>query len=154
MNDIKVIYWEGNDNKDVPFTSLYYAEWKRDGRSEWAYADDARFNYGEDTDADAIESPMGSWQVRTIPDDVRETIAIIVAPSLADKLGKLEDDRANWQSRALIAESAQQRAHIAMTALTNMQGQLLELMTDARNGDFGPAIAAVARAHSAESAAP
>ncbi len=149
MSDIKIMYWEGDDSHMMkkPFTRLTYAEWLQDGVSDAGYGTDADNAYRNNPDDHAL-----------IPDDVREHIALIVAPSLDDKLGKLEDERAGWQSRALIAESsarsAQQRAHVAMTALSDLRRQLEDLMRQAAAGTYGPAIAAVARAHVDESAAP
>ena len=84
-DEIIITYWEGDDvqhatpkNPKRPFTALTYAEWTRNGRAQWARADENKFNFGEETPCDEL----GDGQVRAIPDDVRETIALMIAPSL------------------------------------------------------------------------
>ena len=87
---IVINYWEGDDVQHAPlvserrpFTKLAYAEWTRDGREEWAHADENKFKGGDETEGDG---PLEDGEVRGIPDDVRETLALLIAPSLAAKV--------------------------------------------------------------------
>ncbi len=86
MTDTIVIeYWEGDDNKPKrPFSAVTYVEWTRNGKSYYGHADESQFNYGEDTPegVDELLNPTGHWEHRGIPDDVRETLALLIAPSL------------------------------------------------------------------------
>ncbi len=74
MTDTIVItYWEGDDRQvapKTPFTKMIYAEWTRNGVEQWARADDTLW-----------DAP-GKGEVLGIPDDVRETLALLIAPSL------------------------------------------------------------------------
>ncbi len=72
---ITITYWEGDESKTHPLTKLYYAEWTRNGIAEYAHADEELFT------ADPRDN-----EVRGIPDDVRETLALLIAPSLKAKL--------------------------------------------------------------------
>ena len=83
MADIIITYWEGDETKDTPFTALYYAEWTKSGKSYYGHADVSSFNYGEENgDRDEQQDGAGNWEHRGIPDDVRETLAYLIAPSL------------------------------------------------------------------------
>ena len=82
MTGIIITYWEGDEGKDRPFTKIEYVEWEKDRKSYFAHADESKFNLSEDTDRDEVEGPRGHWEHRGIPDDVRETLALLIAPSL------------------------------------------------------------------------
>ena len=74
---ITITYWEGDDKQvgqKAPFTKITYAEWVRNGIDEWARADESLWD------------DPGAGEVCGIPDDVRETLALLIAPSLKAKL--------------------------------------------------------------------
>ncbi len=77
MTDTIVItYWEGDDRQvppKTPFTKMINAEWTRNGVEQWARADDTLW-----------DAP-GKGEVLGIPDDVRETLALLIAPSLSKR---------------------------------------------------------------------
>ncbi len=73
---IIITYWEG----ESPFTKMTYAEWTRNGVPQWAHADEAKFDPLGELPEDATDG--GNGEVRGIPDDVRETLALLIAPSL------------------------------------------------------------------------
>ena len=87
---IIIEYIEGDDvqhgTPKKPFTALAYVEWSKDGKSYYAHADETKFNrFNELRVADEAfeyEDSAGNWEHRGIPDDVREAIALLIAPSL------------------------------------------------------------------------
>lgn len=73
MSNIVITYWEGDESLAKPaITRLVYAEWTRNGVKEHAYATQDDDPYGKEDDA----------ADNVIPDDVRETLALLIAPSL------------------------------------------------------------------------
>lgn len=75
MSDkIEIRYFETNADalNGGPLSRLVYAEWKRNGVPEMAYASEEDDAYRRTADAGLHE----------IPDDVREEIALKIAPSL------------------------------------------------------------------------
>lgn len=57
----------------VGIGALYYAQWRRNGREEYAHADPDEFTGADD-----------SGEIQGIPDDVRTALALLVAPGLVD----------------------------------------------------------------------
>jgi hypothetical protein len=91
MSEIIIEYIEGDDVQTTPskpFTALSYVEWRKNGRSYYAHADETSFDAlnEADEDADEYEDSAGNWEHRGIPDEVREHIALLIAPSLRAKL--------------------------------------------------------------------
>ena len=94
---IIIEYIEGDDvqhgTPKKPFTALAYVEWSKDGKSYYAHADETKFNRVQHgppkknelrvaDEAFEYEDSAGNWEHRGIPDDVRETLALLIAPSL------------------------------------------------------------------------
>ncbi len=83
-DDIVIIYWEGDDTRVLPFTKLEYVEWMRGAKSYYAHADESKFDpFGEfGDDLTEWEDDRGNYEHRGIPDDVREALALLIAPTL------------------------------------------------------------------------
>ncbi len=86
-DQIIITYWEGDDVQHTrtgkpqsPFTKMVYAEWTRNGVPQWGFADEEKFDPLAELPEDQTEGANG--EVRGIPDDVRETLALLIAPSL------------------------------------------------------------------------
>ena len=80
MSKIGVTYWEADEKSfggvPQPITRLVYAEWIRDGLPEQGYA----------TAEDDSYCGTRDEGMHYIPDDVRETLALLIAPHLRERL--------------------------------------------------------------------
>ena len=80
MDKIEIVYFETDGglrmgrNCPAVMTELTYCEWRRNGADEFARATDRSFT----------QSGEGEWGY--VPNDVRETLALMIAPSIVETL--------------------------------------------------------------------
>jgi len=80
MDKIEIVFFETDGgvrlgrNRPTVMTELTYCEWRRNGAEEFAKATDRSFT----------KTGEGEWGY--IPDDVRETLALVIAPSIVETL--------------------------------------------------------------------
>jgi hypothetical protein len=80
MDKIEIVYFETDGglrlgrNRPTVMTELTYCEWRRNGAGEFAKATDGSFT----------KTGEGEWGY--IPNDVRETLALMIAPSIVETL--------------------------------------------------------------------
>ena len=80
MDKIEIVYFETDGgmrlgrNRPTVMTELTYCEWRRNGAEEFAKA----------TDRSLTQTGEGEWGY--VPNDVRETLALMIAPSIVETL--------------------------------------------------------------------
>ena len=80
MDKIEIVCFETDGglrlgrNRPTVMTELTYCEWRRNGAGEFANATDGSFT----------QTGEGEWGY--IPNDVRETLALMIAPSIVETL--------------------------------------------------------------------
>ena len=80
MDKIEIVYFETDGgvrlglNRPTVISKLTYCEWQRNGTDEFAKATDRSFT----------KTGEGEWGY--IPNDVRETLALLIAPSIVETL--------------------------------------------------------------------
>ena len=80
MDKIEIVYFETDGgvrlglNRPTVISKLTYCEWQRNGTDEFAKATDRSFT----------KTGEGEWGY--IPNDVRETLAVMIAPSIVETL--------------------------------------------------------------------
>jgi hypothetical protein len=80
MDKIEILYFETDgglrlgSNRPTVMTKLTYCEWRRNGACEFAKAINGSFT----------KTGEGEWGY--IPNDVRETLALMIAPSIVETL--------------------------------------------------------------------
>ena len=80
MDKIEIVYFETDGgvrlglNRPTVISELTYCEWQRNGTDEFAKATDRSF----------AKTGEGGWGY--IPNDVRETLALMIAPSIVETL--------------------------------------------------------------------
>ena len=94
IDEIEIVRFETDGgvrlgrNRPTAITELTYCEWRRNGAEEFATATDRSFT----------KTGEGEWDY--IPNDVRETPALIIAPSIVETLRPLRPPLIGTMARA------------------------------------------------------